>query len=53
MKRHKGPKKVAAQDPTPLTERILAKMGPEGAEIRRRLRHFFKERHGQREEVSR
>lgn len=53
MKRNKCTKKVASQDPTPLTERILAKMGPEGAEIRRRLSHFFKERNGQRGEVSR
>ncbi len=53
MKRHKGTKKVAVQGPTPLTERILAKMGPEGVEIRRRLRHLFKERQGQREEISR
>ena len=48
MKRNKCTKKVSAQELTPLTERILAKMGSEGTEIRRRLRHFFKERHGQR-----
>jgi hypothetical protein len=53
MKRNRCTKKVAAQDLTPLTEHILAKMGSEGAAIRRRLRHFFKERHGQRGEVAR
>lgn len=53
MKRNKSNQKVATQDLTPLTERILAKMGREGAEIRRRLSHFFKERIGQRGEVSR
>ena len=53
MKRNRCSKNVAAQDLTPLTERILAKMGSEGTEIRRRLRHFFKERHGQKREVAR
>jgi len=53
MKRNKGTEKVSTQELTPLTERILAKMGLEGTEIRRRLRHLFKERHGQRGEVAR
>ena len=53
MKRNKCTKKVAAQELNPLTERILAKMGLEGTAIRRRLRHLFKERHGQRGEVAR
>jgi hypothetical protein len=52
MKRNKCTEKVATQELTPLTERILAKMGTEGTEIRRRLRHFIKERHGQRREAS-
>lgn len=41
MKRNKRSEKVWHQDLTPLTERILAKMGPEGAEIRRRLQSFY------------
>ena len=53
MKRNKCTKKFAAQDLNPLTKSILAKMGAEGAEIRRRLSHFFKERIAQRGEVSR
>jgi hypothetical protein len=48
MKRNKCTEKVATRGLTWLTERILAKMGPEGSEIRRRLRHFFKERQAQR-----
>lgn len=53
MKRNKCTEKVATPELTPLTERILAKMGSKGAEIRRRLRHFLEERHGQTREVSR
>ena len=53
MKRNKGNEQVSTQELTPLTERILAKMGSEGTAIRRRLRLLFKERNGQRGEVAR
>jgi hypothetical protein len=44
MKRNKRTEKVFKQTLTPLTEQILARMGPEGAEIRRRLGRFYQER---------
>ncbi len=44
MKRNKCTEKVASQALTPLTDRILTKMGAEGTAIRRRLHHFFRVR---------
>lgn len=44
MKRNKRTEKVCQQDLSPLTERILGRMGREGAEIRRRLRLFYQRR---------
>lgn len=44
MKRNKRTEKVCHQDLSPLTERILAKMGSEGAVIRRRLEIFYQDR---------
>ena len=44
MKRNKRTEKVFKQTLTPLTEQILDRMGPEGAEIRRRLWRFYQER---------
>lgn len=44
MKRNKRTEKVFKQTLTPLTERILTRMGPEGAAIRRRLWRFYQER---------
>jgi hypothetical protein len=44
MKRNKRTGKACVQELTPLTERILARMGPEGAAIRRRLGRFYQER---------
>ncbi len=46
MKRRKRTEKIALQDLAPVTERILAKMGAEGAEIRRRLQLFYRKRAG-------
>ena len=44
MKRNKRTEKLSHQDLSPLTERILARMGLEGREIRRRLRLFYQSR---------
>jgi len=44
MKRNKRTDKVCHQDLSPVTERILAKMGSEGLKIRRRLQTFYQER---------
>ncbi len=44
MKRNKRTDKICDQTVSPLTERILAKMGSEGAAIRRRLRLFYQTR---------
>jgi hypothetical protein len=41
MKRNKRTEKVYHTGVSPLTERILTKMGSEGAEIRQRLRTFY------------
>ncbi len=46
MKRNKCLDKAALRDLSPLTIRILARMGAQGAEIRRRLTHLFEGRHG-------
>ena len=44
MKRSKRTDKIGDQDLSPLTEKILAKMGSEGAAIRRRLQVFYQTR---------
>jgi hypothetical protein len=41
MKRNKRTEKICDQDLSPLTEKILAKMGLEGVTIRRRLQQFY------------
>jgi hypothetical protein len=45
MKRNKRTEKICAQNLTPLTEKILAKMGLEGITIRRRLQLFYRASH--------
>ena len=50
MKRNKRTEKIFKQNLSSLTERILARMGPEGAAIRRRLWRFYQERHDPEEE---
>jgi len=44
MKRNKRTETMGHEDLTPLTEYILAQMGEEGAEIRKRLKHFYRRR---------
>jgi hypothetical protein len=44
MKRNKRTETMGHQDLTPLTEYILAQMGDEGAEIRKRLKSFYRRR---------
>jgi hypothetical protein len=44
MKRNKKTEVVANGRLTPLTDKILAKMGPEGTGIRQRLKRFYQER---------
>lgn len=44
MKRNKRTVIMAHDDLTPLTERILSQMGREGNSIRKRLKHFYRER---------
>ena len=44
MKRNKRTETMGHQDLTPLTEYILAQMGDEGAEIRERLKKFYRRR---------
>lgn len=44
MKRNKRTEKISNQNLSPLTEKILAKMGSEGAAIRRRLQLFYQTR---------
>jgi len=44
MKRNKRTEKVGPLGLSPLTERILAKMGAEGGRIQRRLQTFYQER---------
>ncbi len=44
MKRNKRTEKVCQPRLSPLTERILTKMGSEGAEIRQRLQIFYQTR---------
>ena len=42
MKRNKRTETRGHEDLTPLTEHILAQMGDEGAEIRGRLKNFYR-----------
>ena len=42
MKRNQRTETRGHEDLTPLTEQILAKMGDEGAEIRGRLKKFYR-----------
>ncbi len=44
MKRNKRTEIKAHEELTPLTEQILAQMGPEGAGIRQRLKNFYRQR---------
>jgi len=44
MKRNKRTETRGHEDLTPLTEYILAQMGEEGAEIRKRLKKFYRRR---------
>jgi len=44
MKRNKRTETMGHEDLTPLTEQILAKMGDEGADIRERLKNFYRRR---------
>ena len=44
MKRNKRTEKVGDQNLSPLTEKVLALMGSEGAAIRRRLQLFYQTR---------
>jgi hypothetical protein len=44
MKRNKRTETMGHQDLTPLTELILAQMGDEGAEIRKRLKKLYRRR---------
>ncbi|OGR24438.1 MAG: hypothetical protein A2139_08985 [Desulfobacca sp. RBG_16_60_12] len=44
MKRNKRTETMGHEDLTPLTEYILAQMGEEGAEIRKRLKKFYRRR---------
>jgi hypothetical protein len=44
MKRNKRTEIIAHEDLTPLTEQILAQMGEEGADIRKRLKKFYRNR---------
>ncbi len=52
MKRNKCLDKAALKDLSPLTIRILARMGAKGAEIRRRLTNLCEGRHGLSRKVS-
>ena len=42
MKRNKRTEKIGDQNLSPLTEKILTKMGSEGVAIRRRLQLFYR-----------
>jgi hypothetical protein len=44
MKRNKRTEIMAHENLTPLTEEILARMGNEGADIRNRLKDFYRQR---------
>ena len=44
MKRNKRTEIMGHDELNPLTEQILAQMGPEGADIRKRLKIFYRQR---------
>jgi hypothetical protein len=44
MKRNKRTETMGHEDLAPLTEYILSRMGAEGAEIRKRLKKFYRRR---------
>jgi hypothetical protein len=44
MKRNKRTEIMGHEDLTPLTEQILAQMGEEGADMRKRLKNFYRRR---------
>ncbi len=44
MKRNKRTETMGHEELTPLTEHILAQMGDEGADIRKRLKNFYRSR---------
>jgi len=44
MKRNKRTEIMAHENLTSLTEQILAEMGDEGADIRQRLKNFYRQR---------
>jgi hypothetical protein len=44
MNRNKRTETMGHEDLTPLTEHILAQMGDEGADIRKRLKNFYRGR---------
>ena len=44
MKRNKRTETMGHADLTPLTEHILTQMGEEGADIRERLKNFYRRR---------
>jgi hypothetical protein len=46
MKRNKRTEVMGHDDLTPLTEQILAQMGPKGSEIRQRLKKFYRQKAG-------
>ncbi len=51
MKRNRSNPKVSRPNLEPLTERILARMGPQGQELRQRLQSIY-QRRGDREDSS-
>jgi hypothetical protein len=44
MKRNKRTEIMGHEELNPLTEQVLAQMGPEGADIRQRLKIFYRQR---------
>ena len=44
MKRNKRTETMGHEDLTPLTDQILTQMGDEGADIRERLKNFYRHR---------
>jgi hypothetical protein len=46
MKRNKRTEIMGHDELNPLTEQILAQMGPEGADIRNRLKIFYRQKTG-------
>ena len=44
MKRNKRTEIMGHEELNPLTEQVLAQMGPEGADIRKRLKTFYRQR---------